>query len=152
MALCLLGAVVFMINAWSNITVVEIETIYGNGISIGWFLVITLLLAVLTAHMVYKPYILDTNNGRSVVMQALIMYIAAQIFWSLALFHSRVNRGTAGLAAVLLLAATVWLGWVCYHFVKDTIFIFLLLLIWCLYLQDYTYNVDAHPWTPIPFE
>lgn len=99
--------------------------------------------------MVYKPYIVDTAHHSNIVLIAVILYELGLVFWSLSLFHSRINRGTAGVAGIALLATTVWLGWVCYHFYPDTIYIFLLLLLWSLYLQDYTFNVDAHPWTPI---
>lgn len=147
--ICLAGAAIFMVNAWLNIRIVEIETTYGNGISIGWFLVITMLLAILTAHMVYKPYIIDRANGRSVVIQALIWYVFSQMFWSAVLFHSRSNRTTGGIAGFTLLATTIWLGWTCYNLNKESIYIFLLLLLWALYLQIYTYDVNSHPWVPI---
>ncbi|CAH6419710.1 Hypothetical protein HVR_LOCUS786 [uncultured virus] len=152
LAVCLLGAGIFILSAASNSQIVDIEYIYGNGLSIGWFLVINIILAVATAHMVYRPYILDRANGKNIILWALILYVVAQIAWAVALFHSRINRGTAGVAIILFLAATVWLGWTCYHLDKGTIYIFLVLLFWCFYLQTYTSNVDAHPWIPVGAE
>lgn len=146
----LFGAIIFFLNARSNIEVVEIEQEFANGLSIGWFLVISLIIAVLLAHMVYKPYMVERAMGRNTILVAVIMYVVAEIAWSLTLFHTRINRGTAGIASILLLAATVWIGWICYQYFKETIFIFLLLLAWVFYLQDYTYNVDSHPWRAVP--
>jgi len=143
---CLLGAAVFLYSAGSNIEIVNIEVNYGNGISYGWFFVITTLLAILTAHMVYRPYILDRINGSYIIMQAVIIYVVAQMFWGITLFHSRIHRGTAEVGSIFLIAGTVWLGWTCYHLVPESIYIFLLLLIWSFYLMNYTFNVDAHPW------
>lgn len=142
-----LGAIAFILNIFFNVEVVNIESEFGNGIPASWFFIIIVILGILTAHMVYKPYIIDRSNGGSIVLYALVFYIIIQIVWSTALFNSRTRRGTATLTSVFLLATTVWLGWVCYHFVPDSIWIFLLLLFWCFYLQDYTYNVSAHPWT-----
>lgn len=147
----LFGAIIFMLNASVNDAIVTIENRLANGLSMGWFLVINLIAAVLIAHMVYRPYIIERSLGRTTVMIALILYVLAEMFWSLVLFHSRINRGSADLAAVLLLAATVWLGWVCYQYSPNTIFIFILLLAWCFYLIDYTFSVDSHPWRAVPF-
>jgi hypothetical protein len=147
---CLIGAFVFIINIYTNQEIVDVEVKYGYGFTVGWFFALSLLGAILLAHMVYKPYILDRANGSSVILYALIFYILAEIFWSTALFHSRINRGVATLAGIFLLAATVWIGWACYHFVKESVYIFLILLIWCFFLQEYTYNVDSHPWTGVP--
>lgn len=146
----LFGAVIFMLNASVNDAIVKLEHRFANGLSMGWFWVINLVIAVLIAHMVYRPYVIERSLNRSTVVIALILYVLAEMFWSLVLFHSRINRGTADMAAVLLLAATVWLGWVCYHYAKDTIFIFILLLGWCFYLIDYTFSVDSRPWVPVP--
>ena len=143
---CLLGALVTIINIYDNQVIVNIEVQFGYGITVVWFLILSLLAAVLLAHMVYKPYIIDRANGSNAILYALIFYVVAEIVWSTSLFHSRVNRGVATLASVLLLATIVWLGWACYHLVKESIYIFLILLIWCFFLQDYTYNVNAHPW------
>jgi hypothetical protein len=149
LTLVFVGVVAFMANALSNPEIVDIEARYGWGVPMVWLLVLVSIVGILTAQMVYQPYILDRANNRYVVITALVLFIFAQIFWSLALFHSRINRGTAGLAGVLLLAATVWLGWVCYHFVPQIIVIFLVLLAWTFYLQAYTYNVDAKPWNAV---
>lgn len=149
LVLCLAAAVVFMINVYTNSKIVEIEVEAGSGITVTSFLIIAVLAAFLTAYMAYKPYMIDRARGGNIVLYALILYFIFQIFWSLTLFHSRLNRGVPEIAAVIFLAATIWLGWVCYNIVPDSIYIFLLLLAWCFYLVIYTYNVDTHPWTPI---
>lgn len=146
---CLAGAIVFMINVYTNSEIVDVEIQHGSGITVTSFLIIAILAALLTAYMVYKPYMIDRANGGNIVLYALILYVVAQIFWSLTLFHSRLNRGIPELAGILFLAATVWLGWVCYNLAPDSVYIFLLLLAWCFYLIIYTYNVDSHPWKPI---
>lgn len=142
----LIGAILLLVNAWVNLQVVDIEVKYSHGITIWAFLAISIVLAILLAHMVYRPYLVDTANGKYNIITALFLYVLAQIFWSTTLFHSRINRGVAGIASIIWFASTVWLGWLCYHFFKDTIFIFMLLLIWNFYIQIYTLNVDAHPW------
>ena len=146
---CLVGAFAFMASIFEHQTIVDIELKYGYGISTTWFFVLAILCAILVAYMVYKPYIISRAQGSTIVLYALIFYVLTQVAWSLVLFQSRVNRGVPGLAGVFLLATTVWLGWVCYHFAEESILIFFLLLAWCFYLQSYTYNVDAHPWRKV---
>lgn len=150
LAITMLGAIVLIANGFGNLQVVNFEVDNGYGLPIGWFLVISVILAVLTAHMCYKPYLLNRLQGRYTVTYAIIFYVVAQMFWSTSLFHSRINRGTAGIAIILYLVATLWLGWVCYQYNKASFYIFALLLAWVLYLQFYTFNVDAHPWIPVP--
>lgn len=144
------GAVIFWLNAFSNQEVVDIENEFSSGLSLGWFLVISFVLAIVVAHMVYKPYVIETSMGRNSVLIAFILYIIAQMFWSLVLFHTRINRGTAGLASILWLSATIWLGWTCYHYCPESIYPLILLLLWIFYIMDYTYNVDAKPWRSVP--
>ena len=91
--------------------------------------------------MIYRPYIIDAENKSHSVLGALILYELAYMFWALTLFNSRISSAIAGLAGILLLIATVWLGWVCYHLYSTSIYFFILLLLWILYLQNYTLNV-----------
>lgn len=142
-----LGTIVFLANAYSNRGVIDYENQNFNGLSIGWFTTIAILGAILTSYMVYRPYLISRDQGSSVVFFALIFYLIALVFWSIALFHSQINQGAAGIAAVLLMAATVWLGWVCYHLYRPSVYVFLLILLWTFYLQYYTYQVESHDWT-----
>lgn len=149
LALCVVGALIFIVNMVTNSDIVVVELSYGNGVSMVWFGVISLVLALLMTFMIFKPYKIDRNSGGNNVLFCLFFYLFAYIFWSTALFHSRVDRGLATTSGFLLLTATVWLGWVCYHFVEWSIFIFLILLAWCIFLQQYTANVDLHKWSSI---
>lgn len=146
LVLLLGSAIVFIANVGSNMNVVDFENQNWFGLTVGWFIVLSIIMAVLVAHMVYKPYKIDKSNGKRYVMWAIIYFVIAQVFWAIATFHAQVDGGTAGIAGYLLLAATVWLGWVCYNLNKSTIYIFLILLIWTFYLQAYTYDVNVHGW------
>ena len=145
----LIGAIFLIVNAFTNYEIVEIEVYNSIGVTLTWYVIISIIVAILTAHMLYKPYILDSYANQKTVLYALIYYELAYAYWSTTLFKSRLERGQALVASVILLGTTIWLGWVCYHFDNNSIFIFLLLLVWCFYLQYYTYNVNLHPWIPI---
>lgn len=149
LVLCVITAIGFLGSINSNRNIVEIEQKASGGLSLPWFIVISVSAAFLTAFMVYKPYIVDSANDSRVIIHALLYFLIAQLFWSIALFHSRISRGTATFASTIMLAALVWLGWACYNLVPESVYVFLLLLAWCFYLIIYTYNVDAHPWRPI---
>lgn len=149
LVLCVLTAIGFLGSINANRNIVEIEQKASGGLSLPWFIVIGVIAAFLTALMVYKPYTIDTQNDSRVIINALLYFLIVQLFWSIALFHSRINRGTATFASTVMLAALVWLGWACYNLVPESVYIFLLLLAWCFYLIMYTYNVDAHPWRPV---
>ena len=144
--LTIFGALIFIINAYTNKDIVEIEVYYDRGVTLVWYIILGIMFAILTAHMVYKPYILDSYNNGKKVLYALIFYELAYMYWSTTLFKSRVERGLALVASVFLVAATIWLGWVCYHYDKNTIYIFILLLLFSLYLQIFTIYVAHAPW------
>jgi hypothetical protein len=144
---CIFGAVVLIANIYSNSDIIDIEVQYGYSITVGWFVVLSLIIAVLSAHMTYKPYVIDRAGGNNVILYALIFYILTYIIWATTLFNSRTNRGVPGLASLFLLATTIWLGWSCYNLYPDTIYIFLILLAWSLFIIEYTFNVESHPWT-----
>lgn len=137
----LLGAGVVIFSMATNLRIINNEINRGSQISFIWFIIISLIMAILGAHMTFRPYLIDRNNKSSVVLYAVIIYIILQIMWGLSLFHMDLNEGSAGVFALGFISATVWLVWVCYHFFKDTIFIGLLLILWALFIQDYTIRV-----------
>lgn len=145
----LIAGAAFITNVYANRNIVTIEEKAAGGLSFQWFAIVIVIAAILTAFMVYKPYVIAKEAGSNVVLVAFIIFLLLQVFWSLSLFHSRIDRGVATLMSIFYLAATIWFGWVCYHFVKESIFIFLLLLIWTIYCVNYTFNVAAHPYIPV---
>ena len=150
LSLSLIGAGAFVANAFTNQSLIEIQETRGEGLNVWVFMILMVISAILVAHCCYRPYVIDTENKRQVVLLALFLYILAQAFWSTALFHSQIDRGTATFSLVFLLSATVWLTWVCYNLNKSTIFVSLLLLVWTLYLCQYTFMVNSHPWNSNP--
>ena len=147
LVICLIGALLLIFNAISNKEIVEIEVLNNDSITLIWYILISVIIAILTAHMVYKPYIIDSYLGKRKVLYALIYYELAYVYWATTLFKSRLNRGMALVAAIILLASTFWLGWVCYHIDNNSIYIFLLLLLYTIYLQNYTILVAHNPWS-----
>lgn len=145
----ILTAMILIINLSVNSEVVDIEQKHAYGLPLIWFIILTIITSLITAHMVYFPFVIDRELGNFTVIYALYLYLISQIFWSVTLFFTRTSRSTGAFASFLMLAALVWLGWVCYHYDRNSIYIFLILLIWTFYLQFYTLNVEAHPWLPI---
>jgi hypothetical protein len=145
----LIGAIFLIVNAFTNYEIVEIEVYNSMGVTLTWYVVISIIVAILTAHMLYKPYILDSYANQKTVLYALIYYELAYAYWSTTLFKSRLERGLPLVASVILLGTTIWLGWVCYHYDKNTIYIFLILLLYTLYLQIFTIYVSHNPWTAV---
>lgn len=141
-----------ILSAWVNEIVVDVEAAIGIGLTLPWFFVSFTVIGFLAAVMVITPYRIDQANCKYYTFWAIIFYCFALLFWSVALFHSLVGQGTAGVASIILLAATIWLGWVCYHLHPNSILIFFLLLFWTYYLITYTYNVGTRNWiaTPLP--
>jgi hypothetical protein len=137
----LLGAGFVIFSMATNLRIINHEVQRGSHITFSWFIIISLIMAVLGAHMSFRAYLVDRNNKSSVVLYAVIFYVLLQIMWGLTLFHMDINDGSAGIFSIGLISATVWLVWVCYHFFKDTIFIGILLIIWSLFIQDYTIRV-----------
>ncbi len=161
----LIGAIIFIISALINPYIIIIENIRAGGINLYWFIAIELVLAVLTAHMVYKPYLIEKSyrkyddvpvesgfdRGDNYVMIALVLYVLMQIIWAVAMFHTRIEHGYAAVTIILYAITTVWLGWVCYHYDKSSIYIFIILLLWTFYLLLYTIDVTKRKWNPISF-
>jgi len=145
----LFGALIFIVNAYTNQEILDIEVYYDRGVTLVWYIIFGFICAILTAHMVYKPYILDSYNNGKKVLYALIFYELAYMYWATTLFKSRVERGLALVASVFLVAATIWLGWVCYHYDNNTIYIFIIILLFSLYLQVFTIYVAHAPWKQI---
>lgn len=149
LVLLVTSAIIFIANVVSNMGIVNYENQQWYGLSIGWFIVMALIVALLVSHMVYKPYKLDKRNGGHYVFWALIYFVIAQVLWAVACFHSQPEGGTVGLLGFILLAATVWLGWCCYNLDKSTIYIFILVLLWTFYLQAYAHDVNVHGWKTV---
>lgn len=141
------GAIVFIANAFVGINVVNYMVEQGRGPSLGWLVLISLILALIVAHMAYRPYIMNRAHGNDQVLWALIFFTIAYMYWSTALFQSEFDRSAGLVGTIMLLASTVWLCWVCYHQFPDTVFFSLLLLAWVMYLQYYTFVVAYAPWT-----
>jgi hypothetical protein len=137
----LLGAGIVIFSMVTNINIINHELNKGGHINIVWFIILSVLMAVLGAHMSFRPYLVDRNNKSSVMLYAIILYVVFQILWGLALFHRDLNEGSAGIFGLAFISATVWLVWVCYHFFKDSIFIGILLILWSVFIQDYTIRV-----------
>ena len=149
LVITLIGAIMLILNAFTNYEIVEIEVYNSIGVTLTWYVIISILVAILTAHMLYKPYVLDSYANQKTVLYALIYYELAYVYWSTTLFKSRLERGQALVASVILLGTTIWLGWVCYHYDKNTIYIFLILLLYTLYLQLFTVYVAHNPWKAV---
>jgi hypothetical protein len=137
----LLGAGVVIFSMATNLRIINHEVNKGSRLTFIWFIIISIIMAILGAHMTFRSYLVARNHKSSVVLYAVIIYVVLQIMWGLSLFHMDLNEGSAGIFAVGFISATVWLVWVCYHFFKDTIFIGLLLIIWSVFIQDYTIRV-----------
>lgn len=137
----LLGAGIVIFSMATNLRIIDHEVQKGSHLSFLWFIIISIIMALLGAHMAFRPYLIDRNRKSSVVLYALIIYVVLQIMWGLSLFHMDIHDGSAGVFALGFISATVWLVWVCYHFFKDTIFIGILLIIWAVFIQDYTIRV-----------
>lgn len=137
----LLGAGFVIFSMATNIKIINNQVQQGSQLTFTWFIIISIIMAILCAHMCYRPYLVDRNNKSSVTLYAIIFYVVIQIMWGLTLFHANINEGSAGVFAIGLISATVWLVWVCYHFFKDTIFIGILLILWSLFIQDYTIRI-----------
>lgn len=143
LVMCTFGGIVFIANAILNTDIIKIEDQYSGGLPVVLLCFIGILVSILVAFMIYVPF---KNDKTSTTLVALVLYELAFIFWSTTLFHSRVDRGTSLLAGILFIVATIWLGWICYNLDKNTIYIFIVTLLWSLYVENYTLNVDAHPW------
>lgn len=117
--LSLVSGAIFAANVVVNVPILEGK----DPILPVWaFVLLIAISSILVSVMIYLPYILDTNSN--IMLQAYLFYLVAQIFWSFALFHSRVDIGTGGIALVLVLCALVWLGVCSYAYVKHSIWIF----------------------------
>jgi tryptophan-rich sensory protein len=141
--LCLFGGLIFTVNAVTNVDVIKIEQQHANGLPVQWLCFLAILVSILVAIMTYIPYKRDKTRT---IFNALILYEVMFIFWSTTLFHTRSNRATATLTGMVFIVTTLWLGWACYHLDKNSIWMFIIALIWAVYMQNYTLGVDAHPW------
>ena len=141
--MCLFGSIVFIANAVLNVKVVQLEQEYNNGLPIEWLCFLSVLVSLLLAVMVYNPIKCDKTT---IVLVALVLYQVAYIWWSTTLFHNKTNRSTAMLTGMGVIVAVLWLGWCSYNLDKNTIYFTLVVLAWALYLENYTFNIEAHPW------
>ncbi len=71
----LLGTGVFIFSSSTNLRIIDEQVQKGSKITFLWLIMISIILAILAAHMTFRPYLIDHRNGSSVVLSAVIIYI-----------------------------------------------------------------------------
>ena len=148
LGLWLLASLFTLANMWSNSIIIDAEVKLGIGIPLWGFVIAYIFISVIGACTVYLPYKIDKANGHNIVLLAILLYLLSGILWAVGVFHSLLQQGTGGFFAILYFCATIWLGWVCYHFNPYTFLGFMILAIWSYYLLFYTYSAGLLPWAP----